>query len=105
MLADEHDGGLAAGDDVGGGATDEAIIDPAVAVGAEYDEVATGFIGFFKDAGGGGANGRDGGGGAVVGAGQAMGLEYVFLRQREVALALGHGKNDEWKMKGVGEFG
>ena len=105
MLADEHDRGLAAGDDVGGGATDEAIIDPAVAVGAEYDEVAPDFLGFFEDASGGCANGRDSGGGAVVGAGQAVGFKDVFLCQREVSLTFGYGENDERKVKGICQFG
>jgi len=37
------------GEDVGGGAADESVVDPAVSVGAEYDEVGGGFLGFFQD--------------------------------------------------------
>ena len=103
--ADEQDGGFSAGDDMGGGAANEAVIDPAVAVGAEDDEVATDFIGFFKDPGGGSAYGGDGGGGTVVGPGQTVSFRHVFLSQRQVAFAFGHGKNDEREAEGVGQFG
>lgn len=102
--ADEEEGERGVGEEVGGGSTDEAIVDPSVSVGSGDEEGAAGLGGGFEDFRGGGAFGDVRGGGAFVGAGEAVGLGGEGLGFIAPVGPFGDGEKDERGGKGVGQL-